>query len=72
MALVSQLLGHTAINASLRWFSPSAVSFTNLIEPVAAAVLALFIFGEALAPPAIAGGAVLLIAIGIVLREERT
>ena len=71
MALVSQLLGHTAINASLRWFSPSAVSFTNLIEPVVAAVLALFIFGEALAPAAIAGGVVLLIAIGIVLREER-
>jgi drug/metabolite transporter (DMT)-like permease len=71
MALISQLLGHTAINASLRWFSPSAVSFTNLIEPVAAAALALLIFGEALAPPAVAGGAILLAAIGIVLREER-
>jgi drug/metabolite transporter (DMT)-like permease len=72
MALISQLIGHTAINASLRWFSPSAVSFTNLIEPVAAAGLALLIFGETLSPLAIAGAIVLLASIAVVLREERT
>jgi drug/metabolite transporter (DMT)-like permease len=71
MALISQLLGHTAINASLRWFSPSAVSFTNLIEPVAAAVLALLIFGEGLSPAALMGAAVLLASVAVVLREER-
>jgi drug/metabolite transporter (DMT)-like permease len=70
MALISQLLGHTALNASLRWFSPSAVSFSTLVEPAIAAVLALVIFGERLAPAAIAGGIVLLLAIGVVLREE--
>lgn len=70
MALVSQLLGHTAINAALRWFSPSTVSFTNLIEPVAAGVLALIVFGEALSPAAVAGGVVLLGSIAVVLREE--
>jgi drug/metabolite transporter (DMT)-like permease len=72
MALISQLLGHTAINASLRWFSPSAVSFTNLIEPVAAAILALVAFGEGLSPAALAGGALLLASIAVVLREDRT
>ncbi len=72
MALISQLLGHTAINASLRWFSPSAVSFTNLIEPVAAAILALAVFGEGLSPAAFAGGALLLASIAVVLREDRT
>ncbi|MBV8117765.1 MAG: EamA family transporter [Candidatus Eremiobacteraeota bacterium] len=72
MALISQLLGHTAINASLRWFSPSAVSFTNLIEPVAAAALALLIFGEMLSPVAIAGAAILLASVAVVLREERS
>jgi drug/metabolite transporter (DMT)-like permease len=71
MALISQLLGHTAINASLRWFSPSAVSFTTLIEPVSAAVLALVVFGEALSPPAIGGGVILLASIAVVLREDR-
>ncbi len=70
MALVSQLLGHTALNAALRWFSPSGVAFSTLIEPVSAAVLAFFIFGERLAPAAIAGGVVLLAAIAIALREE--
>jgi drug/metabolite transporter (DMT)-like permease len=70
MALVSQLLGHTALNASLRWFSPSAVAMTSLLEPVAAAVLALFIFGEGLTPLALGGGLLVLAAIGGFLREE--
>ena len=70
MALVSQLLGHTALNAALRWFSPSAVAFSTLIEPVSAAVLAFFIFAETLGPVAIVGAIVLLAAVGIVLREE--
>jgi len=70
MALVSQLLGHTAMNAALRWFTPSAVSFSTLLEPVVAAILALFVFGEGIAPPAIAGAAVLLASIAVVLREE--
>lgn len=71
MALVSQLLGHTAMNASLRWFTPSAVAMTTLLEPVTAAVLALLIFGETLTPPAIGGGVLVLLAIGAFLREER-
>jgi len=71
MALISQLLGHTALNASLRWFTPSAVSFATLLEPVFAAVLAVFLFSEAIPPLAIFGGVILLVSIGIVLREER-
>jgi drug/metabolite transporter (DMT)-like permease len=71
MAFISQLLGHTALNASLRWFTPSAISFTTLLEPVFAAVLALVVFGEAVTPLAILGGVVLLGSIAVVLREER-
>jgi drug/metabolite transporter (DMT)-like permease len=70
MALFSQLLGHTGLNAALRWFSPSAVAFSTLIEPVAAAVLAFFIFGESLTIAAIAGGIVLLVSIAAALRED--
>ncbi|MBV9271302.1 MAG: DMT family transporter, partial [Candidatus Eremiobacteraeota bacterium] len=44
MALISQLVGHTALNAALRWFSPSAVAFATLLEPVFAGVLAWAIF----------------------------
>lgn len=71
MAFVSQLLGHTALNAALRWFSPSAIAFSTLLEPVAAAGLALLIFGEAVPPLAIVGGVVLLVSIALVLREDR-
>jgi drug/metabolite transporter (DMT)-like permease len=71
MALISQLLGHTAINASLRWFTPSAISFATLLEPVCAAALALAIFHEAIPPLALAGGVILLVSIAFVLREER-
>ncbi|MEO9171391.1 MAG: DMT family transporter [Candidatus Baltobacteraceae bacterium] len=70
MALISQLLGHTAINASLRWFSPSAVSFASLLEPVFAAMLALALFHESVAAPALAGAVLLLGSIAVVLREE--
>lgn len=71
MALVSQLLGHTALNAALRWFSPSAVAFTSLLEPVIAGVIALYVFGERLSPQALGGGALVLVAIALFLREDR-
>ena len=67
MALVSQLLGHTGMNAALRWFSPTAVSFSTLLEPVIAAALALVIFGETLSGVAVAGAVLLLGSIGTVL-----
>jgi drug/metabolite transporter (DMT)-like permease len=70
MAFVSQLLGHTALNASLRWFSPSAISFSTLLEPVSAAILALAVFHEALSPLSVAGGVVLLVSIAVFLNEE--
>lgn len=71
MALISQLLGHTALNAALRWFSPSAIAFATLLEPVIAAILALVLFAEAVAPLSIVGGVILLASIGVVLREDR-
>ena len=72
MAFVSQLLGHTALNASLRWFSPSAISFSTLLEPITAAILALVIFHESLSPLSLAGGVVLLASIAVFLNEERS
>jgi len=67
MALVSQLLGHTALNAALRDFSPSTIALATLLEPVVAALLAAWLFGETVAPLAIAGGVAVLVAVGIVL-----
>lgn len=71
MALISQLLGHTALNASLRFFSPSAIATATLLEPVFAAILAALIFAESMSALAIGGGIILLGAIALALRFDR-
>ncbi len=71
MACISQLLGHTALNAALRWFTPSAVAFSTLLEPAIAAVLAMLVFHEALPVGVVAGGTVVLASIAVVLNDER-
>lgn len=70
MALVSQGLGHTGMNAALRTFTPRLVAASTLAEPVIAALLAWLIFGEQIGPAAIAGGAIILTAIAIAIRSE--
>ncbi|MDQ2662824.1 MAG: DMT family transporter [Candidatus Eremiobacteraeota bacterium] len=71
MALVSQLLGHTALNSALRFFSASTVAFSSLFEPVIAAILAFFLFREALPPWSLAGAALIFAAIAIAIRNDR-
>ena len=70
MALISQLLGHTAINQSLRWLSPSIVAMATLLEPVLAAILAAALFGEELTSQALLGSALVLVALYGILRSE--
>lgn len=70
MALIPQLLGHTGLNASLRHFSASTVSFAVLLEPAITAVLAVIFLREPLAFGQIAGGLALLLALAKVLHEE--
>ncbi len=69
MALISQLLGHTGLNAALRDFSPSTVGMTTLLEPVIAGALAAALLHESLTPRALFGGALVLIAIAVTLRR---
>ena len=69
MALVSQLIGHTALNAALRDFSPSTVALTTLLEPAIAAVLAALLFREAVSIQTFAGGVLVLAAVGLRLRN---
>jgi drug/metabolite transporter (DMT)-like permease len=70
MALVSQLLGHTALNAALRDFTPSVVALTTLLEPIVSAVLAAIVFRETLSWQAAAGGIAILSAVGAMLRAS--
>jgi drug/metabolite transporter (DMT)-like permease len=70
MALISQLIGHTALNASLRTFSSSTVAFSTLLEPVCAAVLAALLFKENLTPLTISGSILVLAALAVILRLQ--
>lgn len=71
MALVSQLLGHTALNAALRNFTPSVVALTTLLEPLIAAAFAAWIFRETLSLPAALGGMLVLFSVAVVLRGSK-
>lgn len=68
MALISQVLGHTGLNASLRTFSPSTVGFATLLEPVIAAILAALFLHEPLRFLTVAGGVLVLAAVAVTLR----
>jgi drug/metabolite transporter (DMT)-like permease len=70
MALLSQLFGHTALNAAVRVLSATFVSTMTLLEPVIAAVLAAWLFAERLGAATAVGAVVILAAIGVALRGE--
>lgn len=60
LALVSQLVGHTSMNYSLRFLDPTFVATVILLEPVVASLLAMVIFGEVPGLLTAAGALVLL------------
>lgn len=64
MAAVSQLIGHSGYNWSLRHLSPLFVAVVSVGEPVLASMLAWWILGEALDWRTAAGGILVLAAIG--------
>lgn len=63
MAFVSQLIGHSGYNWSLRHLSPLVVAVVSVGEPVLASALAWWILGEALDWRTAAGGVLVLAAI---------
>lgn len=60
LAVFSTILGHSVFSWCLKYFSPAFVSASKLCEPVVAAVLAGFLFGESPAALQLAGGALIL------------
>ena len=60
LAVFSTILGHSIFSWCLKYFSPSFVSASKLCEPVVAAVLAGFLFGELPRPLQILGGVLIL------------
>ena len=60
LALFSTILGHSIFSWCLKYFSPSFVSASKLCEPVVAAILAAFLFGEIPGVIQIIGAALIL------------
>jgi drug/metabolite transporter (DMT)-like permease len=72
LAVGPQLLGHSAFNWALRYLSATFISVVTLGEPIAAALLALAIFGERFALLQFLGFFLLLLGIIAAARVERT
>lgn len=68
LALVPQLIGHSAFNAALRHLPAPQVAVALLGEPVGATLLALAVLGEVPAAAEWAGGALVLAGIALALR----
>jgi len=71
MALVPQLVGHTALNWSLKHFSAGAVGAATLLEPVFAGALAWLFLHETPAAVQMLGACILLTGVGWALMAGR-
>jgi len=60
LSVFSTILGHSIFSWCLKFLSPSFVSASKLCEPVVAAILAAFLFGEMPVPLQIAGGVMII------------
>jgi drug/metabolite transporter (DMT)-like permease len=65
MAIFAQLWGHTSLNWSLKWLSPTLVTLAILFEPVGASLLAWLILGEIPSINTIGGGILVLWGVAI-------
>ena len=72
LAVFSTLMGHSIFSWCMKFFAPSFVSATKLLEPVVAAIVAGFLFGEIPALLQLLGGIIILGGVYAYSRLERT
>ncbi len=70
LAIVPQVIGHSAFNWALGYLSATFVSVTVVGEPIGATLLAFLLFGERPGVATIVGGAMILLGIVLVSRAE--
>jgi drug/metabolite transporter (DMT)-like permease len=70
MAVISQLVGHSGYNWSLRHLNPLFVAVVSVGEPVLASVLGWWLLGEAVDWRTGAGGLLILAGIALAVRRE--
>lgn len=71
IAVVSTIIPFAAFLTALRHIAPTNATVTSTVEPVLAAIGAYFLFGTALTPMQILGGALVIGAIAVVQLPER-
>lgn len=71
LALFSTILGHSIFSWALKFFSPSFVSASKLLEPVGAGILAALLFGEIPGAMALLGGVMILLGVWYYSRLEQ-
>ena len=72
LAVFSTILGHSIFSWCLKFFSPAFVSASKLCEPVVAAILAAFLFGEIPELLQLLGGGLILAGVLYYSRIEKT
>lgn len=70
MALMSQIIGHTSLNWSMRWISPTVISLSLLFEPVIASLVGAIVFGEVPSINLLLGGCIILGGIGVFIKQS--
>ncbi len=63
LAVFSTILGHSIFSWCLKYFSPSFVSASKLLEPVVAAIIAIPVFSEYPKPLTIVGGIIIILSV---------
>jgi drug/metabolite transporter (DMT)-like permease len=67
MALITQLLGHTCINWSVKWVSPTLLSILLLSEPLVASGLGYLALQEIPTSTVLLGGCIVLLGVAIAI-----
>ena len=65
MAIFPQIIGHTSINWSINWISPTIVTLAILFEPLGSSFLGWLIFQEIPPLTVLGGGLILLLGVAI-------
>ena len=71
-ALVPQLIGHSALTISLRYFTPTEVGIATLLEPIGASLIAWFLIAETLNTHSVYAALITLSGVLLALAEPRS
>ncbi|PZV20323.1 MAG: EamA family transporter [Snowella sp.] len=72
MAIFPQMIGHTSINWSINWISPTIVTLAILFEPLGSSFLGWLIFQEIPPLTVLGGGLILLLGVAIAAIGDNT